>query len=167
MTVTIRPALEPELHQVGELVAAAYLDDGLLAADAPYLAQIRDAVGRSQDSVVLVAIDETVQVMLGTATWCPVSSSHREVAGIGEGEFRMLGVATNGRGRGVGEMLVQECIFRAQREDLDAVVISTSPQMQAARRIYERLGFERVPDRDWTPVPNFPLWAYRLDLQRS
>lgn len=164
MTVTIRPALEPELDQVGGLVAAAYLDDGLLAVDAPYLAQIRDAIGRSRDSVVLVALDEDAEMILGTVTWCPVTSSHREVAGTDEGEFRMLGVATQGRGRGVGEMLVRECIFRAQREDLAAVVISTSPQMQAARRIYERLGFERVPDRDWIPVPDFPLWAYRLDL---
>lgn len=164
MTVTIRPAQESELAEVGGLVAAAYLDDGLLAIDDPYLTQIQDAVGRSRDSVVLVALDEDVELILGTVTWCPVTSSHREVAVADEGEFRMLGVATQGRGRGVGEMLVRECIFRAQREDLAAVVISTSPQMQAARRIYERLGFERVPDRDWTPVPDFPLWAYRLDL---
>lgn len=164
MTVTIRPELNSELEQVGDLVAAAYLDDGLLAADAPYVLDIQDAVGRSKDSVVLVAFEEEAEEILGTVTWCPASSSHREVAGVGEGEFRMLGVATKGRGRGVGEMLVQECVFRAQRDGLDAVVISTSPQMQAARRIYERLGFGRVPDRDWTPVPDFPLWAYRLPL---
>lgn len=164
MTVTIRPAQDSELAEVGHLVAAAYLDDGLLHEEDEYLVRIRDAVGRSLDSVVLVAVDTDAELILGTVTWCPVTSSHREVAGAGEGEFRMLGVATAGRGRGVGEMLVRECIFRAQREALTAMVISTSPQMQAARRIYERLGFERLPDRDWTPVPDFPLWAYRLDL---
>jgi hypothetical protein len=36
--------------------------------------------------------------------------------------------------------------------------------MTAAHRIYERLGFTRIPERDWSPVPGVDLLAYRLDL---
>jgi hypothetical protein len=36
--------------------------------------------------------------------------------------------------------------------------------MQSAHRIYERLGFERTPERDWEPVPGVSLVTYRLDL---
>lgn len=36
--------------------------------------------------------------------------------------------------------------------------------MEAARRLYERLGFERVPTRDWLPEPGLRLRVYALDL---
>jgi hypothetical protein len=36
--------------------------------------------------------------------------------------------------------------------------------MTAAHRLYERSGFRRVPERDWTPTPEVPLLAFRLDL---
>ena len=36
--------------------------------------------------------------------------------------------------------------------------------MRTAHRLYERLGFRRVPELDWTPVPHVQLIAYRLDL---
>ncbi len=175
----IRPALNHELPGVGRLVAQACLDDGLITEQDVYIGAIRDAEGRARDSAVLVAedtppelgavggVDGAAGTILGTVTWCPVTSSHREVAQADEGEFRMLGVAASGRGLGVGEMLVRECIRLADADGLAGLVICTSPRMQAARRIYERLGFVRAPDRDWMPVPDFPLWAYRLDLERS
>ncbi|MGB3829505.1 MAG: GNAT family N-acetyltransferase [Ornithinimicrobium sp.] len=166
MTVVVRQAQPRELARAGELVAQAYLNDGLLSVDDDYLHAIRDAAGRARDSVVLVAVDG-VGSLVGTVTWCPPTSSHREVARHDEGEFRMLGVAATGRGRGTGELLVRECIQRAGGDDLAGLLICTSPRMQAARRIYERLGFVRIPELDWMPGPDFPLWAYRLELQRS
>jgi hypothetical protein len=36
--------------------------------------------------------------------------------------------------------------------------------MHAAHRLYERLGFTRLPDRDWEPVPQVLLLAYSLSL---
>ncbi len=64
-------------------------------------------------------------------------------------------------------MLVRQCVALTRADQLAGLVICTSPRMVAARRIYERLGFARIPELDWMPVPDFPLWAYRLDLQRS
>jgi ribosomal protein S18 acetylase RimI-like enzyme len=37
--------------------------------------------------------------------------------------------------------------------------------MHAAHRLYERLGFTRVPERDWSPVPGVQLVAYALPLR--
>ena len=36
--------------------------------------------------------------------------------------------------------------------------------MKPAHRIYERLGFTRVPERDWSPRPGVHLYAYSLAL---
>ena len=47
---------------------------------------------------------------------------------------------------------------------LGAMVLSSSTTMHAAHRLYERLGFTRLPDRDWSPVPEVRLLAYTLPL---
>ena len=36
--------------------------------------------------------------------------------------------------------------------------------MTAAQRLYERLGFTRLPERDWSPVPEIDLLVYSREL---
>jgi ribosomal protein S18 acetylase RimI-like enzyme len=36
--------------------------------------------------------------------------------------------------------------------------------MTSAQRLYERLGFRRDPDHDWSPAPDILLLGYVLDL---
>ena len=47
---------------------------------------------------------------------------------------------------------------------LTSMVLSSSTTMHAAHRLYERLGFTRLPERDWSPVPGVQLVAYALPL---
>jgi hypothetical protein len=37
--------------------------------------------------------------------------------------------------------------------------------MRVAHRVYERLGFRRAPERDWSPVPGIELLAFVLALE--
>ncbi len=90
---------------------------------------------------------------------------YADVARLHEAEFRTLAVAGAGRGQGAGEALVRACIARARAiEGCGLLVISTQPTMAAARRLYERLGFVRMPERDWMPVPHITLLTYGLEL---
>lgn len=162
MTITVRPARCEELPAAGELVATAYLADGAVQPEDPYLDDLRDAADRARDSVVLVAVEG--EALLGTVTWCPAGSSQREVAADDEGEFRSLGVLPVARGRGVGELLVRACLRHAAQEGYTAVALSSAEWMVAAHRLYARLGFRRTPERDWRPVPGVQLLAYRLEL---
>ena len=36
--------------------------------------------------------------------------------------------------------------------------------MKSAQRLYERLGFVRAPEHDWSPLPGISLVAYVLEL---
>lgn len=75
---------------------------------------------------------------------------------------RLLSVAPAARGRGVGRRLTEECIARARRDGAAAVGLHTSPAMEVALPLYERLGFvlERaIPDRFGVPYA-----IYRLAL---
>jgi ribosomal protein S18 acetylase RimI-like enzyme len=111
-----------------------------------------------------VATPDDSEAILGTVTICPPGSPWREVAREGEGEFRMLAVAPTSRGAGIGAGLLDLVVEHFRREGATRVVMSTLPRMQAAHRIYERAGFLRMPERDWSPAEHIDLITYGLEL---
>lgn len=163
MEVTIRVARPGELDDVGALTLAAYAADGTITAGHPYAARLLDAGARARDAVLLVATDARGS-LLGTATYVRPGTPFAEVGGTGEAEIRMLAVTTEARGAGVGRLLSDECVRRARADGCDAVALSSGSWMTAAHRLYERLGFVRTPERDWSPRSGIDLVAYRLTL---
>ena len=166
--VAIRAARPEDYERLGDLTAAAYLDDGLLdhGPEDPYLDVLRDVRHRAQHAEVLVAVDAGGTVLGGVA-FVGGPGPFADIAGADEAEFRTLAVAPSGRGRGVGAALVRECVDRARALGRERVVLSTQPMMHAAHRLYERFGFVRVPERDWSPRPGTALLVYALDLARA
>ncbi len=156
---SIRRAERAEYTDVGELTVRAYLTNGGLSTDDPYYEVLRDAAARDQDAELWVAVDAD-GTLLGSVAWCPAGSAYRELGGQGEGEFRTLAVAPAARGRGVGEALVRHCLSLAEAAGDVAVVISTADWMPAAHRLYRRLGFVAVPERDWSPRAGIALHAF-------
>jgi ribosomal protein S18 acetylase RimI-like enzyme len=161
--VRIRQARPEEYDTVGELIVRVYLDGGFIAPDSPYLPELRDVADRVTATEVLVAVDDAGAV-LGSVTFCPPGSPYAEITDEGEAEFRMLVVDPAARGRGLGEALVRACIERARALGSPRLRLSTLPLMTAAHRLYERLGFVRTPERDWSP-PTVRLLSYALDLR--
>ncbi|MGH8892757.1 MAG: GNAT family N-acetyltransferase [Actinomycetes bacterium] len=159
----IRPAEPDELEAVGELTVAAYVADGYVSADEPYASELRAADERASQADLVVAVDAD-DTLLGTVTFCLPESPWAEISRSGEAEFRMLAVAAQARGRGVGAALTQWCVDHAREQGCTAVALSSLGTMYAAHRIYERMGFVRAPDRDWWPAPDTQLIAYLLEL---
>lgn len=159
----VRPAAPHELEAVGELTVRAYAADGYLAADDPYAAELRSAADRAAEADLLVAVD-TDGSLLGTVTFTVPGTPWAEISRPGEAEFRMLAVAPEARGRGVGGELAQWCVDRARDLGCTAVALSSLTEMHAAHRIYARMGFVRAADRDWSPAPGVQLVAYVLTL---
>ncbi len=156
----IRPAEESDLEAIGEVTVAAYTEFTLGPAD-PYIDHLRDAASRAAQAQLWVADDEGAVV--GTVTRCPPGSPWREVSEPGEGEFRMLAVAPEARGRGVGEALARHVLDLCASDGEETVVMSSLREMTAAHRIYERLGFRRLPERDWSPVEGVELITFIRD----
>ncbi|WAL64364.1 GNAT family N-acetyltransferase [Amycolatopsis cynarae] len=159
----VRPVRPEELAVVGALTVAAYQEDGLLVADPDYVHELSDAAGRAAHSELLVAVDGGGQV-LGSVTLTPPGSPMAEISRPGELEFRMLATAPAARGRGIGEALTRAVVDRARELGAECVVMSSLEAMTAAHRLYTRLGFTRLPERDWEPVPGFWLRAFALPL---
>lgn len=131
-----------------------------------YEVQLRDVAGRAADPAaeVYVAVDASGSVV-GSVTFAAHGSEYAEQCTGGEAVFRMLVVAPGARGTGVGRSLVQLCIDRAGELGLRRLRLSTQTFMVDARRLYERMGFTRTPDRDWGPRPGIDLLTYAVDLR--
>jgi ribosomal protein S18 acetylase RimI-like enzyme len=165
MTLTVRPAHMSELARVGELTVEAYAADGHLVGDDAYAGVLRDAATRAREAEVYVAaLPGHLDEIAGTVTFCPYGSPWCELAQPGEGEFRMLAVAPEARRQGVAEALVSVCLERSAELGYTAVVLSSLPQQRSAHRVYERLGFRRTPELDWSPDTGVELLAFRRDL---
>lgn len=160
MTTVIRQALPEEYDAVGELTVAAYSHDGFVRGE--YAMTLRAAADRAAKAELLVAVDDSG--LLGTVTYCPPGSVYREIGLDHEGEFRMLGVAGRARGLGIGTALTEHCIERTRALGLPRIVLCSAVYMTTAHRIYERLGFARLPERDWSPIAGVDLYAFALDL---
>lgn len=162
MDVVVRAARASELDEIGAVTAEVY--DGTVSAE--YLAVLRDAHSRWQvpATTMLVAHDDGTDGLLGTVVHAAPGSPWRDFGVDDEAEIRMLGVRAAARGRGVGEALVLACIALAKAAESSRLVLSTMTEMTDAQRLYARLGFARVPERDWTPRPGLSLLVYSLEL---
>jgi ribosomal protein S18 acetylase RimI-like enzyme len=158
-SVTVRPVRPDEYDAVGQLVVEAYRTLGNVGS---YEQHLHDVAGRVASGEVMVA--QVGRRVVGTVTFVDGQTALSEVDDPDAATIRMLGVATEARGRGVGETLVRACIDRAQASGCRRVRLHTRTSMTSAQRLYERLGFRRDPEHDWSPAPGLLLLGYVLEL---
>ncbi|MEV0719049.1 N-acetyltransferase [Asanoa sp. NPDC050611] len=164
MTLRIRPATAADFPAVARLTVDAYRADGQLAGDHGYDKKLADVETRAEAGELLVAADEHTGQVLGSVTFVLPGTAYAELSIDGEAEFRMLAVDPAAQGRGAGEALVRACVERATALGCQAIVICVRSFSAPAKRLYARLGFTRVPERDWSPFPGVDLEALRLPL---
>ena len=158
----LRLAEPGELATLGALCVAAY-EPFFGGAEDAYRAHVADTGRRAREAELWVATD--AGRLLGCVTYCPPESPWRELSTTpDEGEFRMLAVHPEARGRGAGQALAARCEDRARSHGATGMVLSSLEEMTDAHRLYGRLGYMRAPDRDWDPMPGVHLIAYSKEL---
>ncbi len=150
--------IRPEEHVAAGAACLAAYEPFLTSAEDFYRERLRDVARRDAEAQVWVAVDDGT--LLGCVTHCPPGSTWREIGRDDEGEFRMLAVHPDARGRGVGTALSTLCEDLARTAGATAMVLSSLAEMTGAHRIYARLGYDRAPDRDWSPAPGVHLLAF-------
>lgn len=76
--------------------------------------------------------------------------------------IRLLGVDPTYRGLGIGRELTQLCIQHAQATSEIGVALHTSEFMNAARQMYEALGFKQ--EKELASMYGKRYWLYKLNF---
>jgi ribosomal protein S18 acetylase RimI-like enzyme len=155
-----RAADEGDAAAVAALWTEAYAQAGPEGRQEAYSLQEYFAVAASAD--VSVAVDEAGEVVAVVALFAP-GAPGRSVAGPGEAELARLAVARAARRQGVGRALVEVAAERARGYGAEAIALWSRPYQVAAHRLYESLGYRRVPERDGEDREG-DRWVFRLDL---
>jgi GNAT superfamily N-acetyltransferase len=158
--VVVRDMRPEELDAVGDLTVAAY--EGLVTDG--YREVLRDVPLRAAEAAVLVGeLDGTIA---GTVTLVPPTAAERwrNSDEPDAGTIRMMGVAPEFRGRGVGSALVAACIDRSRSVGWGQLALVTTADMRSALPIYLAAGFVRDESLDKIVNDDMLLLGYRLQL---
>jgi ribosomal protein S18 acetylase RimI-like enzyme len=158
-----RVADEGDAGAVTALWTEAYAEAGPEGRQEPYALQEYFAVAASAD--VTVAVDDVGEVVGVAAVFAP-GAPGRSVAGPGEAEFARLAVAVSARRQGIARLLVEVSTEQARLYGAEAIALWSRPYQTAAHRLYESLGFQRVPERDGEDREG-RRWVFRLALDRG
>jgi len=159
--IEIREAGAEELDEVEDLVKTAYREFQPLMPEAAWnrwMDNISETL-HAPEGMVLV-MEHRGEIEGAVKFYADAGQAHQGQWPAGAGLIRLLAVSPASRGRGYGRLLTQVCLKRARELSIPTIFLYTGTFMAAARHLYEKLGFKRVPEFDRDPGPI----AYRLDL---
>jgi ribosomal protein S18 acetylase RimI-like enzyme len=144
MPLLVRPARQDDLDLLWDFLAmAAYEPDAAAAKAVPFVATHLTGWQRPSDFGFVAEIDGAA----GGAAWARLIPAKDNPFHIDDrSPVVSIAVRDGARGKGIGEALLRALIDEAAARDLrlSLDVRETNPAM----RLYERLGFRRVPGRE-------------------
>lgn len=168
---TIRNAQPPEFEEIGKLMVDVYshLDGFPKPHEQPnyykLLANVGEFVAKPETELLVAASIEGriagAVVYFGDIKYYGsggTATQEQNAAG-----FRLLAVDPATRGKGVGKLLVYECIRKAKDKNQKQVIIHTTMAMQTAWKMYEQIGFKRSEDLDFMQG-ELAVFGFRLML---
>jgi predicted N-acetyltransferase YhbS len=167
--ICIRDARPSDRTAIRELTLAAYQDYAeplgeywekfktdtlqLLEHVSPAQQLVVDNSGDMLGAVLLYPAGQTFTLPDGTTLTTPFP------------EVRLLAVAASERRRGLGTLLVRECIERAREQKAKAVMLHILKVMPHLAQMYGAMGFVRFPEFDIELPQTVSIECYRLDLE--
>ena len=136
-----------EDKEVISLLTRVYVNDGY--TDKSYADKMFvPAKLRERGDIILAR--SSIGELLGMVICVRPTSPARQVAKIDETEIHLLAVHHKTRCQGIASRLIMACEQRSVSFGYSKMVLSTQQTMNEAHRVYEKLGYQRNPARDWS-----------------
>ena len=148
--IVVRPVRPEECAEAGRQTRAGFaaiFGEG----DVEYLDTVADVAGRCDRTTVLVAVDEDGLILGSITVELTTKLDPAQEMAPGEAHLRMLGVAPAAQGRGAGRALLEGAATLARAAGKSRLTLGTLPEMAAARRLYEAMGFEGGAPEEHAP----------------
>jgi GNAT superfamily N-acetyltransferase len=170
VTLTIRDARAADRAAIEAVTLAAY-EQYATVLSTPLWEAYRQNIVTTLASVTPATqiVAEEEGALVGSVLLYPAGGDMRAPGGgkattLAWPEVRLLAVTPAARGSGAGRRLMEECIRRGRAAGATALTLHTTDMMRVAMQLYERMGFERAPDLDFSPAPGITVKGYKLAL---
>jgi ribosomal protein S18 acetylase RimI-like enzyme len=110
------------------------------------LAELPGAYAAPRGALALAVLNQT---FAGCCALRPIDTSDYANAC----EMKRLYVRPEFRGTGVGRLLAESIVEQGRILGYDCILLDTLSDMEAARALYEDLGFEEIPPYYFNPIP--------------
>jgi ribosomal protein S18 acetylase RimI-like enzyme len=154
---TIRRATGRDAGAVAGLWTETYVAPGTGGRTAPYTEA--DFLDSARHGAVFVA--EQKDAIVGVVVLYEPGASGRAISECSEAELTRLAVAPAVRRMGIGRALARLC---QEGVSAAAIVLWSRPAQVEAHRLYESLGYRRVPERDSVDEAGAKRLVFRLAL---
>lgn len=163
MSVTVRRFASADKDAVNAVARAAFAEYASHYADWPsFIEGIGRMADLAGDGDLFVA--ERDGVIAGAVVHVGPGRARNAIFPDDWSVIRMLVVAPELRGDGIGRRLVAACLKSARDAGAPAVGLHTSPVMASALRLYTAIGFER--DSELPPIRDVSYGRYVLLADR-
>lgn len=129
---------------------------------------ISSTVAEQEEVELIVALSG--EKMVGSVALFPakIKAYEGNIEEMDYPEIRMLAVASDTRGQGVASALISECIKRTKVKGFSRIGLHTGEFMKNAIDLYEKMGFQRIPQYDFIPANDgIIVRAYQLKLSEQ
>ncbi len=167
----IRNADPDEYPEIGQAIVRVYsqLDGFPKESDQPDYYKLLANVGelvKNPETQLLIALTSDGKIAGGVLYIGDMryyGSGGTATREPNSGGFRLLFVDPMTRGKGLGKLLTNVCINKSKEKKHDQLIIHTTMAMQAAWKMYEKLGFRRSEDLDFMQG-ELAVFGFRLRL---
>ncbi|MGM5470444.1 GNAT family N-acetyltransferase [Flavobacteriaceae bacterium LMO-SS05] len=168
----IRNAKPQEFENIGKLMVTVYsqLEGFPKESEQPEYYKMLLNVGnltKKENTELLVAITDENKIVGAVVYFSDLKNygSGGPVSKIKNASgFRLLAVDPKERGKGIGKLLSKECINRAKKLNQNQLFIHSTESMKIAWGMYERLGFSRYSEIDFTQG-KLPVFGFKLCIK--
>lgn len=165
----IREALSNEVELIRQQRVNAYEEYKRKVPKKHWNALTKSILSDTDEQVgVELLVAELDEEVVGSVVLYPAKSDAYEgfVDSLDYPEIRMLAVIPQLRNKGIGEALIIECIRRSKARGFQHIGLHTADFMKSAMRLYECMGFVRLPQFDFEPADDgIIVKAYRLTIK--
>jgi GNAT superfamily N-acetyltransferase len=164
--VKIREALEDELQTIREQRINAYEEHAQYIPEGHWhsLKQSIMSDADTQNGVKRFVAEIDGEIVGSVALFPAKTDAYKGfVEMLDYPEIRMLAVSLQSRNKGIASALIHECIRHTKSNGSKYIGLHTADFMKSAMKLYEQIGFERIPEFDFQPADDgIIVKAFRL-----
>lgn len=161
MTWMLRNFTTADADGVNQLALSAFDEYRGAYSDWPaFASNIGNMAALAQQGEIIVATSDAH--LIGAVAYIGPGKPKAEFFDPAWAVIRMLVVQPESRGQGVGRALTTDCIRRAERDSAPCVALHTTPIMQVALQMYQRMGFVFLKEAPWLFGVPYEVYAKPL-----